>query len=171
MSLRGVRYVERTEAVSRILRSYRALAGLTQSELADRLGVVQSLVSKVESRERRLDLVELQEYLVPLGRTVHDVVADLERMVADSASPARAGSSDGLREPRPDLAFGDMVRAVGDVIGATSDRREDVGEGVVELTRQDGSSHVVVLDMDRIPTALRRQIRESMDGGGAASDR
>ncbi|MCF8609440.1 helix-turn-helix domain-containing protein [Gordonia sp. HY285] len=71
--------MQRTEALCRILKSYRVLSGLTQLELADRLGVVQSLVSKVESRERRLDLIEMQEYLKPLGRTVHDVLADLER--------------------------------------------------------------------------------------------
>ncbi|GAC80808.1 Helix-turn-helix [Gordonia malaquae] len=80
MSLRGADYVQRSEAICRILKSYRVLSGLTQDELAERLGVVQSLVSKVESRERRLDLIELQEYLRPLGRTVQDVLADLERI-------------------------------------------------------------------------------------------
>ncbi|WOC12640.1 helix-turn-helix transcriptional regulator [Gordonia sp. MP11Mi] len=80
MALRGADYVQRTEALRRILKSYRVLTGLTQDQLAEQLGVVQSLVSKVESRERRLDLLELQEYLKPLGRTVQDVLADLERI-------------------------------------------------------------------------------------------
>jgi transcriptional regulator with XRE-family HTH domain len=41
--------------------------GLTQSELATRLEVTQSRVSKVEQGERRLDLVELQEWCSALG--------------------------------------------------------------------------------------------------------
>lgn len=85
MSLRGDDYVQRSEALCRILKSYRVLSGLTQDELADRLGVVQSLVSKVESRERRLDLIEMQEYLKPLDRTVTDVLADLERYAPQAA--------------------------------------------------------------------------------------
>jgi len=41
----------------------RKKAGLTQTELSAALGKPQSFVSKVESGERRLDLVELVEFL------------------------------------------------------------------------------------------------------------
>ena len=40
------------------LRRARELRGVTQADLAKRLGKPQSYVSKYESRERRLDLVE-----------------------------------------------------------------------------------------------------------------
>ncbi|MGA0615655.1 helix-turn-helix domain-containing protein [Paracoccus sp. KR1-242] len=40
------------------LRSERRAVGLTQQELADRLGRPQSFVAKVEGYERRLDIVE-----------------------------------------------------------------------------------------------------------------
>jgi transcriptional regulator with XRE-family HTH domain len=41
------------------LREARRQAGLTQAEVAERLGKPQSFVSKCESGERRVDLVEL----------------------------------------------------------------------------------------------------------------
>ena len=43
-----------------MLRDLRKGAGLTQVALAESLGVPQSFVSKYESGERRLDLLELQ---------------------------------------------------------------------------------------------------------------
>jgi transcriptional regulator with XRE-family HTH domain len=41
------------------LRESRNAAGITQQTLAERLGKPQSFVSKIESGERRIDLVEL----------------------------------------------------------------------------------------------------------------
>lgn len=55
------------DGLKRLLRDVRLEKGLTQSELAARLEVTQSRVSKVEQGERRLDLVELQEWCSALG--------------------------------------------------------------------------------------------------------
>ncbi len=44
-----------------LLRGVRVEAGLTQSELASRLGTDQTFISKYESGERRLDILELRE--------------------------------------------------------------------------------------------------------------
>lgn len=44
------------------LRAAREGAGLTQVEVAKRLGVPQSFVSKCESGERRVDVVELAAF-------------------------------------------------------------------------------------------------------------
>jgi transcriptional regulator with XRE-family HTH domain len=44
------------------LRQARLEAGLTQGEVALRLGVYASYVSKCESGERRLDVIELSEF-------------------------------------------------------------------------------------------------------------
>lgn len=58
-----------------LLRDIRRDAGLTQVQVAERLEVPQSFVSKYESGERRLDVVELRHVAEALGTTVLDVVA------------------------------------------------------------------------------------------------
>jgi transcriptional regulator with XRE-family HTH domain len=50
-----------------LLRRLRRDAGLSQAELAERLGVHQTIVSKYELGERRLDLVELEQVCAALG--------------------------------------------------------------------------------------------------------
>jgi transcriptional regulator with XRE-family HTH domain len=63
-------HTARYEEFLRRLRDARRQAGLTQAEVATRLGKPQSFVSKVESGERRLDFVEVcalsEVYGVPL---------------------------------------------------------------------------------------------------------
>jgi transcriptional regulator with XRE-family HTH domain len=60
-----------------VLRELRQEAGLTQVQVATRLDMPQSFVSKYESGERRLDVVELGHVAGALGVTVQRV---LERM-------------------------------------------------------------------------------------------
>lgn len=55
------------EALEQILRELRLEAGLNQRDLAVRLGLPQSFVSKYENGERRLDLVELSHVCTALG--------------------------------------------------------------------------------------------------------
>lgn len=62
-----------------LLRQLREEAGLRQGELAERLDRPQSFVSKYESGERRIDLIELRDICVALGTTVARVVARWER--------------------------------------------------------------------------------------------
>jgi|SRR5215211_3050919 len=50
-----------------LLRGVRVEAGLTQSELASRLGTDQTFVSKYETGERRLDILELREVCQAIG--------------------------------------------------------------------------------------------------------
>lgn len=57
-----------------LLAEYRNSAGLSQQQVADGLGKTQSFVSKYESGERRLDLVELQQVVVVLGVSLEDFV-------------------------------------------------------------------------------------------------
>ncbi len=47
------------QKVTKALREAREAAGLTQAEVAEKLAVYASFVSKVESGERRVDVVEL----------------------------------------------------------------------------------------------------------------
>jgi transcriptional regulator with XRE-family HTH domain len=57
----------RYRAFVRLLRETRERAGVTQVELAERLGETQSFVSKCERGERRLDMVEVAEICDALG--------------------------------------------------------------------------------------------------------
>lgn len=49
---------KRHEMLVGLLREKREAAGLTQSELAAKLGVYQSFVARLESGQRRVDVVE-----------------------------------------------------------------------------------------------------------------
>jgi len=64
-------YSEKYKKVLDLLRQARKEAGLTQTEVAEKLGRPQSFVAKCESGERRIDIVELSEfanlYRKPLG--------------------------------------------------------------------------------------------------------
>ena len=62
----------------RLLKATRQRLGVTQEELATRLGETQSFVSKCERGERRLDVVELRAFCQALGRTLSRFVQELE---------------------------------------------------------------------------------------------
>lgn len=65
-----------------LLRELRREAGLTQTEVADRLDEHQSFVSKYEAGERRLDVVELRMVAAALGTTLIAVITRLEDALA-----------------------------------------------------------------------------------------
>lgn len=62
----------------RLLRQVRQGAGLRQEDVAARLGKPQSFVSKYETGERRLDLLELREVCQVIGISLREFVARLE---------------------------------------------------------------------------------------------
>lgn len=62
-------------AFLRRLREARERAGLTQVEAARRLGKPQSFVSKCESGERRVDVVELKAFAKMYGVPVASLIA------------------------------------------------------------------------------------------------
>jgi transcriptional regulator with XRE-family HTH domain len=64
-----------------LLRQVRVDTGLTQDEVAARLAKPQSFVSKYETGERRLDILELREVCLALGITLPGFVARLERQL------------------------------------------------------------------------------------------
>ena len=65
----------RRQLLVSVLRQTREEAGLKQSEVAERLGTHQSFVSKYETGERRLDLVELEQISSAIGTTLPNLVA------------------------------------------------------------------------------------------------
>ena len=71
-------YSRRQDALQRLLRHVRIEAGLRQVDLAAKLGQPQSFVSKCESGERRLDLLELEQVCICCGITLVDFVIRLD---------------------------------------------------------------------------------------------
>jgi transcriptional regulator with XRE-family HTH domain len=62
-----------------LLYRLRINAGITQSQLAKVLNVPQSFVSKVETGERRINIIELNEICKALGSNIIEFVTVLEK--------------------------------------------------------------------------------------------
>ena len=75
-------YTDEYAAVLRLLKTARKKSGVTQIELAERLGQTQSFVSKVERGDRRLDIVQLRTILLEFGVSLPDFVKQLEAEIA-----------------------------------------------------------------------------------------
>jgi len=67
-----------------LLYQLRITSGLKQSELADMLKVPQSFISKIESGERRVDLMELRAILLCFKTNLTEFVTELENKINDS---------------------------------------------------------------------------------------
>ena len=80
----------------RLLRQEREAAGLTQAELARRLGETQSFVSKCERGERRIDVVEARAFCQAMS-------VEFRRFIAkfDAAASGRSGSRIVARPQKP----------------------------------------------------------------------
>lgn len=58
----------------------REVAGLTQAQVASRLGRAQSFVSKYELGERRLDVIDFIRVCASLGVDAGDVLAQISKL-------------------------------------------------------------------------------------------
>jgi transcriptional regulator with XRE-family HTH domain len=74
-------YTTQQECLQALLRQVRLATGLRQVDLAKRLGEPQSFVSKYESGQRRLDLVELLQVCHALGISLVELVRRFEKSV------------------------------------------------------------------------------------------
>jgi transcriptional regulator with XRE-family HTH domain len=70
-------YSEEYRQLCDLLRGVRTNAGLSQRAMAERLGVPHTWVSKVESGERRLDLIECLRICRATGADPQEVLAPL----------------------------------------------------------------------------------------------
>ena len=77
-----------------LLRQIRVEAGMKQADLAQRLKQSQSFVSKYESGERRLDLLELRDICAAVGLTLAEFIRRFDQSFDEARStvpkPAKA---------------------------------------------------------------------------------
>lgn len=74
------------------LRSKREKIGVTQTQLAELLNVNQAFVSKVETCERRLDIIELHQICKVLNISFVDFITEVDRDILGK------GEGEGLKE-------------------------------------------------------------------------
>jgi transcriptional regulator with XRE-family HTH domain len=64
-----------------VFTEYRTKAGLLQVDLAKKLGVPQSYISKIETGQRKVDIIELREICTHLKITLAEFVTHLEKEI------------------------------------------------------------------------------------------
>ena len=67
-----------------LLKEIRQKNGVTQVELAKKLGVPQSFVSKYELGERQLDILELRQICQLIGISFDDFIRQLEEKINET---------------------------------------------------------------------------------------
>lgn len=73
------------ERLVAVLIEARESAGLTQHELARRMGVQQSMIAKIESRQRNVSVLEFVSFAENFGLNPTELIARLSWMDASSA--------------------------------------------------------------------------------------
>lgn len=85
-------YTDRYDLFRELLKELRESKGVTQAQLAKRLEIPQSYVSKYETGERRLDFVETAEICEALGVKTADFANLFESRVGKSGASAKKPS-------------------------------------------------------------------------------
>lgn len=82
-------YTREYDMFLKVLKAFRKQAGVTQVELAARIGETQSALSKAERGERRLDIVQLRAICEALGCTLGAFVRAYERELKPNSNSRR----------------------------------------------------------------------------------
>jgi transcriptional regulator with XRE-family HTH domain len=77
-------YSSRNKKLQELLKEIRTDAGMSQVDLSRKLGQHQSFVSKYETGERRLDLIEIEQICEALGISLSGFVKRFEKKTNDS---------------------------------------------------------------------------------------
>lgn len=87
-------YTDEYSAVTDLLKELRKAAGITQVQMAEMLEQTQSLFSKYERGEIRLDVIQLRTIALKLGLTLTEFAAQLEeRLDAPKTQASRRSKS------------------------------------------------------------------------------
>lgn len=90
MGVPSTAYTDRYDLFRELLRELRESKGVTQAQLAERLEIPQSYVSKYETGERRLDFVETAEICEALGIKTADLANLFESRLRKAAATSKA---------------------------------------------------------------------------------
>jgi transcriptional regulator with XRE-family HTH domain len=71
-----------------LLKEARIHAGLRQADLAEKLGVPQSMISKYEVGERRLDILEVRKICMALNMPLLKFIQQLEATLGEGDNEA-----------------------------------------------------------------------------------
>ncbi len=63
-----------------LLRSKREERGITQTQLSELLGIEQTVLSKIETYERRLDIIELRSICAAMNISFIDFIIEAESL-------------------------------------------------------------------------------------------
>lgn len=63
-----------------LLRSKREERGITQTQLAELLGIEQAVLSKIETYERRLDIIELRTICAAMNISFINFIVEVESL-------------------------------------------------------------------------------------------
>ena len=72
-------YTDEYSLLLELLCELRRKSGVTQVELAEKLGQTQSFISKVERGDRRLDIIQLRTICQTLGTTLPEFITAWEK--------------------------------------------------------------------------------------------
>ena len=78
-------YTREQQALQNLLKGLRRQSAMTQETLAERLKTPQSFVSKYESGERRLDVLELRKVCTVLGIGLSEFAKLLEKEIKNAS--------------------------------------------------------------------------------------
>ena len=75
---------KRYKAIIAYIRNKRIEAGITQKDMTHIMHLRQGIISKIETCERRLDLLELLQYCGGVNISIQEIVAYLDKMNAST---------------------------------------------------------------------------------------
>lgn len=93
----GPNHRQRYETFLVQLRAARLRAGLTQTDIARRLDNTQTFISKCERGERRIDVVDLLDFLEAFGMPPADFVKELSEKLRPVSATARRTARTGRK--------------------------------------------------------------------------
>lgn len=90
LQVRKSNYTEENAVFRDLIKELRTKSGMTQADLAKELALPQSFVSKYETGERRLDLVEIRAVCQALDTSLLSFVKQFESRLLEKSKGGRA---------------------------------------------------------------------------------